>query len=93
MAEAIVNLPPLPISSVRCGDAFTSGDGVFSDDFIRLSSAIATFRIQKASIAMVDLTNSAKTPRAQLREMKARNAAASDGLETIVLRCLGRIQV
>ena len=48
MAEAIVNLPPLTISPVRCGDAFTSGDGVFSDDFIRLSSAIATFRIQKA---------------------------------------------
>lgn len=91
-AAAIMNLPPLPISSIRSGDAFTSGNDVFSDDFIRLSSAIATFRIQKASVAMVDLTNSTKTPRAQLREMKARDAAASDGLETIVLRCRERIQ-
>jgi hypothetical protein len=89
-AAAIMSLPPLPMTTVStCG----SDNGVFSDDFIRLNSAIATSRIQKASIAMVDLTNNtSKTPRAQLREMKARNVAASERLETIMLRYRGRNQ-
>ena len=79
-AAAITSLPPLPISSVTN-----------ADEFIRLLSAVSTSRIHKASIAMVDFTNTSKTPRAQLRELKARSAAASDRLETAMLRCRVRI--
>lgn len=91
-AAAIMSLPPLPMPSVYNGDEYMSRIGDFSDDFIHLSSAITTSRIQKASVSMVDLTNRSKTPRVQLREMKARNEATSERLETIMLRFRGRIQ-
>ena len=91
-AAAIMNLPPLLISPAFNGDLSASGNDLFSDDLIRLSSAIATTRIQKATVSIVDLTNKSKTPRVQLREMKARDAAASERLETIMLRFRGRIQ-
>jgi hypothetical protein len=90
-ATAIASLPPLPVLPFRIGND-ASGSSIFAEDLVRLSSVVAECRLQKASIRLVDLTNRTKSPRVQLREMKARNAATNDRLETAVLRCRGRIQ-
>jgi hypothetical protein len=82
-AEAIKNLSPLPKLSA-------SSEGNFwSDDLVRLSAAISANRIQKASVAMVDVTNTTKTPRAQLNGIKAKSAAASERLQAIMMQCRG----
>jgi hypothetical protein len=86
---AMVDLTPLPASPL---ETYAGGRSISSDDSIRLSSTIAKCRIEKASILLVDLTNRNKTPRLQLREMKAQSAAISNRLETIMLQCHGRIQ-
>jgi hypothetical protein len=90
-ATAIASLPPLPALPFRNGND-ASGSSIFAEDFVRLSSVVAECRLQKASIRLVNLTNRTKSPRVQLREIKARNAAATDRLETAVLRCRGRVQ-
>lgn len=90
-ASAIMNLPPLPVLP-RASPEPGKGSSIMSDDFIRLSSAVAACRIEKASVTLVDLTSTTKTPREQLREMKARNAATNERLESIMLRCRARIQ-
>jgi hypothetical protein len=79
---AILDLPPLPVVPF----------GATTGDAILFSSAVAKSRIEKASVLLVDLTNKEKSPRVQLREMKEKRAAISDRLETIALRCFGRIQ-
>lgn len=86
-AKAFMELPPLPelpqLSSAE--EKSTS-----TDDFIRLSAAVSACRIEKASITLVDLTSTVKSPREQLRDIKARSAAASERLETTLLRCIAR---
>jgi hypothetical protein len=86
---AFMDLTPLPVLPFE-----EKLDGITpsSDDVFRLSSAVAKSRIEKASMLLVDLTNKEKSPRVQLREMKAQRAEISNRLETIVLRCRGRIQ-
>jgi len=87
----MLNLPPLPtlpFVSTAGGTTLSSQ----SDESMLFSSAVAKSRIEKASIRLVDLTNKEKSPRMQLREMKAQRAAISDRLETIVLRYCGRIE-
>jgi hypothetical protein len=82
---ALLDLPPLPMSPL---DGFTQRN----DNLIYLSSAVANARIQKASMQLVDLTNTKRTPRAQLRDIKAKSAEISERLETIMLRCRERCQ-
>jgi hypothetical protein len=86
-AKAFMDLPPLPVLPQLPAAKDTPS---LADDFIRLSSAISSCRIEKASITLVDLTKSDKSPREQLRDIKARSAAASERLESIVLRCIAR---
>lgn len=81
VSSAMANLAPLP--SLQAEHAT-------SDDWIRLSAAMAATRLQKASLTLVDLTNTTKTPRAQLRALKAKKAAADQRLESIVIQCQGR---
>jgi len=88
-ATAIMNLPPLP--SLRPISSLSEQDAS-SDDWIRLSAAVASARLEKASLTLVNLTDASKSPRAQLRELKAKSAAADQRLESIVMQCRGRMQ-
>ena len=93
-ASAIMDLPPLPLQmtpSVAEQDGLMKG-ALSSDDWIRLTAAVSSVRLQKASLTLVDLTDTSKTPRAQLRELKAKTAAADRRLESVVMQCRGRIQ-
>lgn len=89
-ATAISDLPPLPILPFNIENETYIG-GIAMGDCVRLSLAIAESRIHKASIALVDLTSSIKTPRAQLRDMAISNSIASQRLETAVMRYQGRL--
>jgi hypothetical protein len=93
-ASSIFDLPPLPMlsGSRNVGEERKSDDfseAVF-DTLQQLSSALSSNRLEKASVRIVDLTNREKSPRFQLREHAARKAAASERLETLVLRSRGR---
>ena len=83
-ASALLDLAPLPTYPMDL-----QGNSVFSDEAILISSALAKARIEKATITLVDLRNKEKAPRAQLREMRAKNAAITERLETVMLRCRG----
>jgi hypothetical protein len=98
MASSILDLAPLPsmISSSEEEGKETDTESLFySDDYVRLSSAINNNRLMKASVTLVDLTGTrtTKSPRQQLREMIAKNKAATELLETTLLRCRGKILV
>lgn len=86
IATAMLNLPPLP----------TLGDSDFqsflTNDWICLSAATTSARIQKASLCLIDLTNTCKTPRAQLRELNAKRAATDHRLVSIVTQYRGRMK-
>jgi hypothetical protein len=93
-ASWMSELPPLPVLQ---GSPF-GADGEFKErdadealsSLVELSSAWSDYRLTKASVKIVDLTNSTKDPRTQLREQKARSAEATNRLETVILRCRGR---
>jgi len=93
-ATAIMSLPPLPslqtVPSLGGQDDLNSV--VVHDDWIRLNAAVSSARLEKASLTLISLTNPNKTPRAQLRELKAKNAAADQRLASVVIRCQGRMQ-
>jgi hypothetical protein len=78
----LFDLPLLPSSTLDL-----QVGGAFSSESMLLSSALAKARIEKAVISLVDLRSKEKSPRVQLREMKARSAAISERLETAFLRC------
>ena len=81
VSSAIASLAPLPT---------LQAENVTSEDWMRLSTAMAAARLQKASLKLVDLTDTSKTPRAQLRALKAKKAAVDQRLESIVIQCQGR---
>jgi hypothetical protein len=83
---ALLDLAPLPTSPI---DLNGNGKNIFAEEAIHISSALAKARIDKATIKLVDLTNKEKAPRVQLREMKAKSAAITERLETLMLRCRG----
>lgn len=83
---ALLDLAPLPTSPFALNGC---GSSILSEDAIHISSALAKARIEKATITLVDLKNKDKAPRAQLREMKAKSAAITERLETVMLRCGG----
>jgi len=92
-ATAIMNLPPLPsLQTVPSlgGELGTANADASSDDWIRLTAAVSSARLQKASLTVINLTDTSKTPRAQLRALKAKKAAADQRLESIVMQCQGR---
>jgi hypothetical protein len=90
VASAVVNLPPLPSLQTVPSLGGVPNSGASSEDWIRLSAAMAAARLQKASLTLVNLTDTSKTPRAQLRALKAKNAAADQRLESIVMQCQSR---
>jgi hypothetical protein len=79
-AKAMSELAPLPIPSTLKND----------DDSILLQTALVQSRLQKASVKLIDLTNTEKAPRTQLREMRAASRAASQQLESVALRLRGQ---
>jgi hypothetical protein len=89
-ASAIMELPHLPIPANR---RVTSGESKFSErdqtseDLAQLALALSSYRLEQASISMVDLTRRDKTPRVQLRELNARKVASSGRLEEVLSRC------
>ena len=93
ISTAIMNLPPLPllrnVPSLG-GERNVTNTNISSDDWIRLSAALAAARLQKASLTLVDLTDNSTTPRAQFRALKAKKAAADQRLECMVMQCQGR---
>jgi hypothetical protein len=102
MTSSIMDLPPLPtimppplIRVAEDGkeeiDYTGPSTAFFSDDYYRLTSAINNCRIVKASVKMVDLTNREKAPRAQLKEMIAKSNAATQLVETTMMRCRGNM--
>lgn len=102
MTSSIMDLPPLPPITpppiVRVSedgkeeiDYTGPSNGFFSDDYYRLTSAINNCRIVKSSVKMVDLTNREKPPRVQLQEMMAKTNAATQLVETTMLRCRGNM--
>ena len=77
---ALSDLPPLPVP-------FGAQSGTKDpDELIQLSSALSEARMQKASIKMVDLRNTEKTPRAQFQETRSACLEASRKLETLLLK-------
>jgi hypothetical protein len=93
-ASSILDLPPLPMlsgSSLVGEERKSDYVSEAFDSLQQLSSALASCRLEKASVRIVDLTSREKSPRVQLREHAARKAAASQRLETVVLRSRGRM--
>jgi dynactin 1 len=83
--QAIMHLPPLP-----CAEEYKLDDRD-ADDLMQLESALSLYRLEKASTRLVDLKHPTKSPRVQLRELKARDRMASENLESVFLRCRGRL--
>ena len=77
---ALSDLPPLP---VPFGALSGNKD---ADDLIQLTSALSAARLQKASIKMVDLRSTEKTPRAQFQETRIACMETSHTLENQLLR-------
>jgi dynactin 1 len=85
VALSLLDIPPLPMPKERkMVDEATN-------DLHQLSTAIADYRLELASIKLVDLTRKDKTPREQLRENKLRSHAVTMNLESVLHRCRGRI--
>lgn len=96
MSSSLLDLPPLPVLQGGIGlggenKSIDESDNSFSG-IAELSSALASYRLERASVKVVDLTNREKSPRAQLRESNARLSRSAERLETVVLRCRGRLQ-
>jgi dynactin 1 len=86
------SLPPLPaISSNQFQTNLSSSRFQELNEISHLSLALSAFRLEKASVSLVDLTKQGVPPRMQLRNLNARKAAASERLETIILRCRGQL--
>jgi hypothetical protein len=83
--QAIMHLPPLPSAEEY------KLDDRDADDLMQLESALSFYRLEKASTLLVDLNHPTKSPREQLRELKARDRMASEKLESVFLRCRGRL--
>jgi len=86
---AILDLPPLPVSSTAylpSEEMKTEEIDQADSDLVQLNSALVHYRIEKASVKLVDLNHS-KSPRAQLREMKMKHSVAAARLESVVLKC------
>jgi hypothetical protein len=90
-ASSLFDLPPLRTLSSSSTEKSKSGDTVEPFEcLLQFSSALSSYRMEKASVTIVDLMNRDKSPRTQLREHAARKDMASERLETIVLRYHGR---
>eukprot|EP00977_Amphora_coffeiformis_P018457 scaffold6506_cov171-Amphora_coffeaeformis.AAC.5 len=86
-AASLLDLPPLPI--LVSEESKTKDET--TDDLYQLNTALADYRLELASIKLVDLTRKDKTPREQLRENKARSLSATMNLESVYRRCRGKV--
>jgi len=82
MASVLDDLPPLP-SPAR----FSGGTKDAAEKLMELTSALADFRLEKASFSLVDLTRKDKSARAQLRESNLKKAMAYERLQSVVQLC------
>lgn len=87
VGAALSSLSPLPLPPAL---STAAKDRPVADDLLELTSAMAQYRMEKASFSLVDLSNRSKSPKIQLRESYSKNAAASEKLQAVMLRCHGR---
>lgn len=83
LGKILLELPPL---SVRCSSSREEGkDDVYGDaidNLTRLTDAVSHFRMEQASMSVIDLEKSKGRARAQLRESLAAREVASRKVET-----------
>jgi hypothetical protein len=78
----LLELPPLNVPKTNRGEEEKSVDDEDISPIIELSSALANYRTQTASIKVVDLTkSSSKSPRMELHSMVMKKASASQQLD------------
>ena len=84
-AAALMDLAPLNVpkySPPKKDDEEKISDEDMSNPFIQLSSALYQYRVEAASVKVVDLSNSNKiSPRAALRESIMKKASAAERLD------------
>ena len=94
LSQILLELPPLSVPCSTYDEE--SKDEYYSDamdNLTRLTDAVSSFRMEQASISVVDLEKSKGRARAQLRESVALRDAASRQVETAaasVQRCLAQ---
>ena len=76
--STLLELPPLTVPKL---EEEKSADDDDMSPFLQLSSALANYRSQVASIKVVDLTKPSKSPRAELYSMLRKKAAAAQHLD------------
>ena len=77
--STLLELPPLTVPKLEEEKSADSDDDM--SPFLQLSSALANYRTQVASIKVVDLTKPSKAPRAELYSMLRKKAAAAQQLD------------
>lgn len=98
LSKALLELPPLAVPGMTLDSATeeSKDDGGTSDPFenlSRLSAAISSFRIQQASMRVVDLEESKGRSRADFRAKLVAQAARREDLDTVAAsakRCLSQ---
>jgi hypothetical protein len=98
-ATAFLSMPPLEaITSWSSGSGTSKDDESKTDDadsthtaLVQLQSAVSNYRLVKSSVTLVDLSRKDKSPRDQLREMYAKDRAATARLEEVVYKCRGTL--
>ena len=78
--STLLELPPLTVPKLEEEKSADDGDYDMSP-FLQLSSALANYRTQVASIKVVDLTKPSASPRAELYSMLRKKAAAAQQLD------------
>jgi dynactin 1 len=80
---ALMKLPPLKVSMEPT--SLGGGEEKFSeedmDPLFQLSSSLSSYQRETASVRLVDITKSTKSPRMQLHDMMMRKAAASQEVD------------
>ena len=85
LGKALLELPPLSVPCSSLGEDSKDEDDFNSDaieKLTKLTDAVAHFRLEQASMSVVDLERNNFTARAQLRESLAKRDAASRQIET-----------
>lgn len=81
IGAALASLPPLPTPLNSSGGTNSSVDALQD-----LTTALASWRREKASASLVDLSRRDKSAKAQFREMLGREASASRRVKEVVLQ-------
>jgi hypothetical protein len=81
--SSLLDLPPLLVPGAPHIDSEEEKtmEEDDSNPFLQLSSALSNYRLETASVKVVDITKSGKSSRASLRELMMKKASASDCLD------------